>query len=81
MKSFKQLFSGDIKTLRIRNGDHRVEKNNTPTNYSIINGSINLKGKGNNTYGIHDEKLNKTIWIGSLSKAKKIVKKWLLDQR
>ena len=77
MKSFKKYISENIKTKRIRNGEHKVEKDGTSTDYTILNGSINVKGNGNNTYGIHDEKKNKTVWIGSLSKARKVVKKWL----
>ena len=62
-----------VSTKKINTGDHQVHWKGEPTHYNIINGSINAKGKGDNTYGIEDTKKQTVHWIGSLGKAKKTV--------
>lgn len=45
--------------------------------FYIFNGSAGCSGLGNNTYGIKNVETDKTIWAGSLQRAKKLVTTWL----
>ncbi len=45
--------------------------------FYIFNGDAGCSGRGGNVYGIKNNETSKTIWIGSLQKAKKTVTSWL----